>query len=261
MRLCLLIALAFCALSAQAETWRFVTEDFPPFTYPREGQRVALDGPSAEGAGPFVEIIERACQRLEQACRVEVLPWRRALNLAEEGQVEGIFTVIDNPERQHYFHISRMLVAARYSLFTEQDSALAYRQAADLKGYHVGVYGPSGTALILESLLKQVDDATLEMETDNPRVLRKLAAGRYGPRGAILMNRDVALYLKAQLQLENVREAGTVQSIQYGIGLSRALVSRDTFEAFDRALRELQRRGEVASILARYGLEPAAPQK
>ena len=261
MRLCLFILVVLCGLPVQAEPWRFVTEDFPPFTYPREGQRVALDGPAAQGAGPFVEIIELACQRLKQACSVEVLPWRRALSLAEEGQVEGIFTVVDNPERQHYFHISRMLVTAHYSLFTGQDSTLVYRQAADLKGYHIGVYGPSGTAMILEELLKKAEDATLEMETDNPRVLRKLAAGRYGARGAVLMNRDVALYLQQQLQLENVREAGTVQPIHYGIGLSRARVSRDAFEAFDRALGELQRRGEVAAILTRHGLQPAKAQK
>lgn len=242
-----------------AADWTFVTEDFPPFSYPQAGQLPAQN--ATPGAGPFVEIIEQACARLGHRCRVDVLPWRRALSLAEQGEVEGIFTVVDAPERREHFYISRMLVGARYSLFTREQTPLEYRSPVDLNGYHIGVYGPSGTALMLESLLRQSDDATLEMETDNPRALRKLAAGRYGERGAVLMNHDVALFLQLQEGITGLREAGTVKRIAYGIGLSPLRVSEAEFNAFDRTLGELQREGQVAAILKRHGLQPEAPQK
>lgn len=240
-----------------AAEWTFVTEDFPPFSYPQAGSVVAADAPVAMAAGPFAEIIEQACKRLAWHCTLHVLPWRRALDLAETGQVEGIFTVLDVPERQRYFYISRMLLAARYSLFTLPGQTLDYHQPSDLNGFHIGVYGPSGTALVLAGLLKQAEGATLEMETDNPRVLRKLVAGRYGERGAVVINHDVALYLQRQLGLPALREAGTVKAIAYGVGLSRARVSEADFQTFNAVLGELQRDGTVANIARQHQLQVA----
>jgi polar amino acid transport system substrate-binding protein len=240
-----------------AADWHLVTQNFPPFSYPQGGGVVAANAPVANAAGPFAEIIQLACQRLGHHCSLQVLPWRRALELAETGKVDGIFAVLGVPERQRYFHVSHMLVATRYSFFTLPGQTFNYRQPADLKGVHIGVYGPSGTSLALESLLKMAGGGTLEMETDNPRVLRKLLAGRYGNQGVVLMNDDVQRYLQRQLGLPVLREAGTAQVIAYGVGLSRARISEADFKAFNNVLAELQLAGSVAEILRRYQLQAA----
>lgn len=217
-----------------------------------------MDAPLAKAAGPLAELVALACQRLGHHCRVQVLPWRRALELAESGKAEGIFAVLDIPQRQRYLHVSRMLVAARYSFFTLPTHSFDYRQPADLKGMHVGVYGPSGTSMALEVLLaKAGGGVVLEMETDNQRVLRKLVAGRYDERGVVLMNHDVARYLQRDLGLPALRDAGTVQAIAYGIGLSRARVSEADFQAFNNVLGQLQRDGTLAEILRRHQLQAA----
>lgn len=240
-----------------AAEWIFVSEDFPPFSYPQAGSEVAVDAPLAKAAGPLAELVELACQRLGHHCRMQVLPWRRALELAETGKVDGIFAILDVPERQRYLHVSRMLLTTRYSLFTMPAATLAYRQPSDLQNARVGVYGPSGSSLVLEALFKQTEGATLEMETDNQRVLRKLVAGRYGAQGAVLMNHDVARHLQRQLGLPALRDAGTVQAIAYGVGLSRARVSAADFQAFNAVLDELHRDGSLASIARRHQVQMA----
>ena len=251
------VCLGLLAWPLLAAEWTFVSEDFPPISYPQAGSAVAVDAPLAMAAGPLAELVELACQRLGHQCRVQVLPWRRALELAESGKVEGIFAVLDVPERQRYLHVSRMLLASRYSLFTPPGGTLTYRQPRDLQNARIGVYGPSGTSLVLEALFKQTEGATLEMETDNQRVLRKLLAGRYGAQGAVLMNHDVARYLQRVLGLPELRDAGTVQAIAYGIGLSRARVSEADFQAFNNVLGQLQRDGTLAEILRRHQLQAA----
>ena len=93
--------------NCQADELRFVTEDFPPFTY------ASATATEDRAAGPFVEIVEAVCARMGVDCPVQLLPWRRALALAEMGEVDGIFTVIRSPERERAFHLTRMLVTSR----------------------------------------------------------------------------------------------------------------------------------------------------
>ena len=95
------------AMAAQTAERRFVTEQFPPYTYAENGR----------AAGPMVDLLEAVCAELRWRCRVEVLPWRRALAEAQRGEADGIFTVVDTPERRSYFHVSVPVIEARYTLF------------------------------------------------------------------------------------------------------------------------------------------------
>lgn len=81
------VLLAVAALQAAAAPMRFVTESFPPYTF-------AIDG---RAAGPMVDVLQAACVKLAWSCSIEVLPWRRALFMAQRGEVDGIFTVVDSP--------------------------------------------------------------------------------------------------------------------------------------------------------------------
>ncbi|MDC6700726.1 substrate-binding periplasmic protein, partial [Leclercia adecarboxylata] len=129
---------------ASSVQWRFVTEDFPPFTYPADASVSNTAGVGA--AGPFVEVVSAICARLQYQCTITLYPWQRAFRLAEQGQVDGIFTLARSPQREQIFHISRMLVTSRYSVFAQADSSFVFNQPTDMAGRLVGVYGPSGTS-------------------------------------------------------------------------------------------------------------------
>jgi polar amino acid transport system substrate-binding protein len=245
-----MLAVAVMATAAHGQTrdLRFVTEPFPPYTYAAEGR----------AAGPMVDVLQQACTRLAWRCEIEVLPWRRALGMAQRAEVEGIFTVVDSPERRQYFHVSPAVIEGRYVLFTKAGSGLVYTGDAHvLSGRTVGAYGPSATALTLEALIEGVPRVRSEIEPDNRTVLRKLAAGRYGEDGAALINEAVAQGFIREDNLTSLQPAGLVKVFGYSFGLNRQNVDLGAALAFGRTLYELCRSGRTAELLRPYGLPPS----
>ncbi len=250
------IAISFLALWLTSEALHaaprelyFVTEPFPPYTYAEQG----------EAAGPMVDVLKAACRELKRSCRIEVMPWRRALALAQQGEADGIFTVVDTPERRVYFHISVPVIDARYTLFARagDDFRLDGDRRA-LRGRTIAAYGPSVTVLALDELIEGLPDVRTVIETDNTTVLRKLAAGRYGEHGLALVNEAVALHLMRAENLGGLQASGTVKQFAYAFGLSRKRVDAATARAFDGALVKLCRNGRTASLLKPYELPASA---
>ncbi|WP_339079905.1 transporter substrate-binding domain-containing protein [Pseudomonas sp. TMP9] len=244
----LLLAMATLASNGVwAAQLHFVTEEFPPFSYSR----------GATASGAFPEIVEATCALLQWRCTIEVLPWRRALQQAEEGVVDGIFTVIQSPARQAAFFITPMLVSSGYDFYTQRSSNFQYTQSSDLSGRQVGVYGPSGTSFVLQKSVRRTPNVVIKLVTNNQRLLLMLNAGRFGEEGVVVLNHDVAKHLIEHEYLYAVRQAGYLTSIEYGIGFSRKKVSSAQFQAFNRGLGTLRNNGQLATILQRYGLQPA----
>lgn len=249
-RLLLGAALVLAALPALAAPapWRlFLTEPFPPYTYERAGKP----------AGPLVDVLDKVCEQLGWRCEVRVMPWRRALALAEQGEAHGLFTVVDAPERRKYFALSPAVLQARYTVFGRQGESLQYKGPASLEGRTVAAYGPSGTSMMLEELAQGLQIQTL-IERDNLTVLRMLHAGRYGPQGLVLMNEAVALWLTAQNDMPPLQAVGTVRQFGYHFGLSRQRLSAAEQQRFQRSLQQLCRSGRMAELVQPYAL-PAAP--
>nr|MBF0684974.1 transporter substrate-binding domain-containing protein [Pseudomonas sp.] len=249
----LLFCLAFQACQATASELRFVTEDFPPFSYPAKESSGSRE--TSPAAGPLVEVVQAVCNRLRYRCSIELHPWRRALDLAERGEADGIFTVAQSPRREAYFHITRMLVTSRYAVFARDHHV--FTRAQDLAGRMVGVYGPSGTSYILSQRLEGVPDVEVRLVADNRRLLRMLDSGRFGPDGLVVINQDVAWHLIDDEQLSTVREAGELASVSYGIGLSRKSVEPEHFRLFEQATEALMSDGTIPAILRRHQLQPA----
>lgn len=238
---------------ARVSERHFVSEPFPPYTYAAHGQ-------SGEGAGPMVDVLQAVCQKLGWRCPVEVMPWRRALGLAQTGSVHGVFAVVDTPERRAYFHVSASVIDAHYSLFARAGDDFSLQRREALVGRTIGVYGPSASVLALDELVEGLKVETV-VEPDNRTVLRKLAAGRYGEHGLALVNEAVALTLIREDDLVGVQAAGTVKSFAYSFGLSRQRVTEAEFRAFNAALTQLCRSGRVAQLLKPYALPASACAK
>jgi polar amino acid transport system substrate-binding protein len=243
------------ATPLSASEWHFVTEDFPPFTYATGKHALG----ARHGAGPLTEIVETVCARLQQTCSIAVHPWRRALAMAENGDADGIFTVVRSPEREQHFYITRMLITSRYSVFAHASSPFVFHEPQDMAGHVIGVYGPSGTSYVLSQRLHAVPDIDLRLTASNRRLLRMLDSGRFGRDGLVVANQDVAWSLIDSEQLNSIHETGELQSVEYGIGLSRKNVSPEQFQAFAEALDAEIAQGTVPAILRRYELEAVTP--
>lgn len=235
------------AASAQSAVWHFVTEPFPPYTYELMGR----------GAGPMVDVLSTVCARLKQECKVEVMPWRRALAMAVNGEVEGVFTVADTPERRAALYVSAPVVEAQYAFFALAGNPFEFSHPGDLSGRTVGVYGPSATSSTLQNLLGGKAPGMV-IETDNRTVLRKLRAGRYGDSGLALVNERVAEDLIERESIIGLRKAGTTAPFSYHFGFSRKRFDAPDLMRFDQTLDDLCRSGQLQDLLDVYRMRAPA---
>jgi polar amino acid transport system substrate-binding protein len=231
---------------------RFVTESLPPYSALVDGQ----------ATGPMVDVLQAACARLAWRCPVEILPWRRALRMAQAGEVPGLFAIVTPPTTRPRFHVSPPVIDARYVLFARAANPLQFSgDAPQLAGRTLGVYGPSAAEDALRALIQPVPTAHAEIETDNRTVLRKLAAGRYdheGPGGLALANEAVAQQLIRDDGITGLRVAGEVKRFGYAFGLNRERVDAADAAALAKALNELCASGRTAELLKPYGLPASA---
>lgn len=242
--------LAAAVAPAVATDMRFVTEPLPPYSYETDGR----------AAGPMVDVLQAACARLDWRCSVEILPWRRALRMAQAGEVEGMFSIVTPPmTARPRFHVSPPVVEGRYVLLARSGDALRFEgDGRVLAGRVVGVYGPSGALDALKALVGGVPGAQAEVETDNRVVLRKLAAGRYGEGGLALANEGTAQHFIREDGIIGLQAIGVVKTFGYAFGLNNQRVDAATAEAFAKTLQELCRSGRTAELLKPYGLGASA---
>lgn len=233
--------------AAQNREMTFVMDPFPPFTYEENGA----------AAGPMSDVLRAVCEAIKAPCKLEVYPWRRALKMAEEGEVDGIYAVARIPEREEHFYVSRPIIESAYGVFVHESSTLKYHVPADLSGYTVGAYGPSAASKALDGVAQDVPTLTKVIEVDNTTLLRKLGGRRYGELGAAIANVDVGNQLIKQERIAGLKVAGIVSKAEYSIGLSRKKVSPQLAQQFDAALDALAKSGKLREIAARYGVTPA----
>src|SRR2546421_335482 len=127
---------------AGAAELTFNTQDFAPFNYEVNG---VVSGPAAD-------VIRRVCVEIKVECPMRLLPWRRAQQEVEEGKAHGMFVIGWNSERAKWLYFSPALLNTEYGFFVRNDNPLKFVQNSDVKGYVVGVFGPSNTATSLEKI-------------------------------------------------------------------------------------------------------------
>jgi len=93
--------------------------------------------------------------------RLICFPWGRAQEEVRNGIAQGIFVVGWNEERAQWLYFSPPILNSEYGFFVKNDNPLKFRQVSDVKGYMVGVYGPSNTATSLEKIKSEIKDLTI----------------------------------------------------------------------------------------------------
>lgn len=249
----LLLGVLMCwtplASATTAAPLLFVAQPQPPYAY--------LQGSRPVGA--MVDILQAACAELTMRCMVQLVPWRRALSLVEQGAAEGVLSVVDIPARRRSLHVLRPVLAVSYAFFAPQESAFRYAGPASLRGHPLVVYGPSGVSEALLDASRELPDVKVSVVIDNLTAFRMLAAGRFGSQGLVLANRDLGRGWLLDGTIRGLKEAGVLQNLSYTFGLSRAsaAIGEKRVEDFDRVLNKLCREGRLHQIAVQYGVKAA----
>ncbi|QJB56107.1 transporter substrate-binding domain-containing protein [Pseudodesulfovibrio sp. zrk46] len=235
-----------CLSSAQTHDLMFATQDFPPYSY-------LID---EDISGPAVEVVQAICKEAELDCGFEMLPWARAQKHVATGLANAMFLLAKNPERALSLNFSYPLFKGDYGFFVHKTDELEYQSPADISGYRVAVYGPSNTAIRLQTIVEHASKVSIDMRPDDESGFRKLNSRRVS---AVFSNKYVGLAMIHKMKMHSIRYAGTDSSVLYYVGFSKKYTGITLVDKFNAAYLRLHETQQISEILKKYDMETVPP--
>ena len=103
--LCVLLVVLCAPVEAQL---RLLTEDAPPMSFLREG----------EPSGFSIEVVRALLARTGDSGQIELMPWTRALHLAQQDEDVALFSTVRTPERENRFQWVGPIVVGTTSFYS-----------------------------------------------------------------------------------------------------------------------------------------------
>lgn len=100
-------------------------DDFPPFSFTDdEGNVTGID----------VDTVNEMGRRLNLSFDIQLVPWKRLLNMTEKGAVFGSFSLFKTPERETYSLFTHPVHYSTYKVFSNPSKISKFESLADLFG-------------------------------------------------------------------------------------------------------------------------------
>ena len=238
-----LLGMFIIVLQCQSKELVLDTQDFAPYSYLENGQVT----------GPAESIIKQVCAEMNTKCELRLQSWTRAQYNVRNGKANGLFVLAKNDERKAWLYFSVPLFQAEYGIFVRESDTLKFTDVSQLKGYMIGVYGPSNTSKQLELIQKKVPDFNIDMRPDDTVGFNKLHHGR---NDAVFSNRDVGWMIIKANKIKGIRYAGAYKKTLYHIGFSKKTTDEQTVKEFNAAYMKLFKNGTIKAILHTYDMAP-----
>ncbi|MES2951005.1 MAG: transporter substrate-binding domain-containing protein [Pseudomonadota bacterium] len=239
-----LVALALASTPVLAKDLSFVGQDYPPFNWNEGG----------EVKGGMVEVMKKACEKLKHNCKFGIVPLARAMQMLEEGSIDGVLSLIPNADRAKFANFSPTLVVSNLSYFGAKGKAKKVGSLNDLEGWTVGAVRASSSLKLAVANQKQLKNMTVVEEVNNETLIKKLQGDRYGDKGAIIGGDAVLEFeaRKAKLDLELIL-GGEAQG--FTTAFSKKSVDAATLAELTKTLEAMKKSGEVKTILDKFSLK------
>lgn len=236
------IAVLTTSLTSVARDMVFVGQDYPPFNY-EDGGKVT---------GGMHDIVKKACDDLKHNCTFKIIPLARATKMMEDGEVDGVISLIANPERAVYSNFSPTIIITTVS-YLGKKGAPKLSTIKDLSGWTVGGVRASSSLKMVQKHNDEVKNITISEEVNNEALVLKLTSDAYGPKGAIMGSEDVLNFFakKAKVELSPVL---TLKDEEFMVAFGKKKVSADELAAFTKTLEGYKKSGTVKKMLAPYAL-------
>jgi polar amino acid transport system substrate-binding protein len=238
------LALVFLfAAPSFAKDISFVGQDYPPFNWSEGG----------EVRGGMTEVLKKACDKLKYTCKFNIVPLARAMQMLQDGSVDGVMSLIPNAERASYANFSPTLVVSNISYFGAKGKVKPVEGLNDLEGWTIGAVRASSSLKIALANQKKLKNMTIVEEVNNETMVKKLQGDRYGEKGAIIGGDAVLSYeaKKVKVELELVLN-GEAQG--FTTAFSKKSVDAQTLADLTKTLEAMKQSGEVKAILDKYAL-------
>lgn len=160
----IVIASIFLASAAHAQSLNLVTEEYPPYSYREDSVY----------KGASIEQVDLLMKDAGLAYSIEMMPWARALMLAETQEMTCVFTTVHNQERDKRFKWIEPLLVDRTVLIGKSGSKIKPETLADATKFVIGTQRDDFTA----DLLQAKHFTKIDLASDLGLTLKKLLNGR-----------------------------------------------------------------------------------
>lgn len=243
----ILLAALFCiftTLPSKAETYQFVTLDFPPLEFRGEGGR-------ADGA--IVEVVREIMTDLGHEVNIEVLPWARALRSVRTGEAHAIFTAYKTSEREAFLDYSNeVLIPQVIALYVKKGSGITYGgDLASLKDKTFGVVSTISYGPTFDGLRDQL--RTVRVNTQEA-VFQKLLLGGVD---VVPSNLYVAGTEIRQMGIADkvTRLPDPLDKLPSYIAFSKKQKLKALRDRFDEALIRMKESSRYLELMRKHGIE------
>jgi polar amino acid transport system substrate-binding protein len=206
-----------------------------------------IEHPADDGRAGFdIDIVDEALKRIGWSTKISFMPWKRALELAERGQFDGLCSCSYTKEREAKLLFSDELGAVSVGLFARSGDALAgVGSIADLKGRKVATVG--GYNLEAELITA---GAAVEATSSDKNALDMLVGGNVD----LLYGYELTTkHFIASDPRSSAIVYKEVRRNPYYFCLSRAMPgAAAAMQGFNRSLKDMAADGSIQGILDRY---------
>lgn len=223
--------------AALAQTVHFVTEEYAPFNH-SEGGRII---------GASVEQVEAIAHAAGISYTLEIMPWARAVALAEHQPMHCVFTAAQTRDRHGRFQWVQPLLKDRMVLLKRRGNPIAVRTIGEAVKLRIGAQRDDYSV----DLLRERGFTDIDLATDIDITLGKLLSGRID-----LMPTSTTTY-EALMQAKHPVEPAILMDGQtYGLACHKGM-PQDFVHRLQAALDRLILSGDQDRIFAAHGLSLA----
>lgn len=239
----LVVALVMCfftlPLSAWAEKLVIVSSEWEPYTFMENKQ----------SAGIHPTIVSELCKRNGIEADIQIVPWKRALKMVEEGTAGAIFAIKKNEEREKILYFpSEKLDMERTVLVALNGSSIKVTQFDDLKGKNIGVvrgysYDPKFDTY---PGLKKIECG------DDDEMMKVLGASRINVAAGADEGVLKFIAKKRSLNIETIYVLNELPSYLAFSQKALGEKGKDLAEKFSKTLQELNKEGFIEKVKSKY---------
>jgi len=230
-----LASFSFASGAIAEEPIVFTTESYPPFSYQE---------PSGTYRGVGIDQVDIIMKETGTPYTLEIMPWARAITLAETQTMHCVFAAARIPEREARFKWVVPLFIDRNILVRHAGSKISASTIDEAKQFTVGTHREDYT----EGLLRSFGFPKIDLSADVDTTLRKLLGDRID-----MMPMSEGVYDKLKSEGTPVEKVMLFSEQHLGIacnkGVPDALITK-----MQASLNHLIKDGVQSAILKRYGI-------
>ena len=234
------LAVSLCAGSAIAgEALRFVGDVRPP---------LAMSADNGTVVGMAADLTREVFSRIGVPPELHLFPWRRALSLAERGEVDGLMLVLRTPDRERYLAFSDPVVSLVASFYYNPSNfeQPKVRDLEDLQGRVIGLvsghsYGDAMDRYFQGDMCRVMPAYTLEEN------VRRLVDGRVD----LIISQESGVedvLARYPAFRSNVRRCCSLGSYVYRMAFSRSSPHVALLPRVNEALAAMRQDGSIDRI-------------